>query len=126
MENVSNEVLLDANQLRNSSAQKRQIKKWTMDLLQQINDDIKIAHQECRHNVITELPILFGITNMAENDAKREIWSNIIQCLRMKNYRLVIQPREDTCLLKITWYSQEDENTIAIQKRIIDSCRGTI
>lgn len=116
---TSSDVLIDANNLRNNNVQKRQIREYVIEILRRINDELKGAHQEGRHILVTELPIIFGITNMSEKAAQREIWFKIIECLKNKNYRVSINPREDTCLLKITWFSKEDEAEISHQISVI-------
>ncbi len=118
--NTPNEVLIDANLLRNTNVQKRQIREHTVEILRHINDELKVAHQSGKQVLITELPIIFNITNMSEADARREVWCRIIECLKNKNYRVVINPRDDSCLLKITWFSKEDEENIVYQKNIIN------
>jgi len=117
---ISGEILIDANYLKNTNVQKRQIKEYTIEILKRINDELKIAHQEGKQYLITELPIIFNITNMTEKNARREVWCKIIECLKQKNYRVLINPRDDTCLLKITWVSLEDEENIIYQKNIIE------
>ncbi len=117
---LSNDVLIDANALRNSTIQKKQIREYTFELLSRINDELKSAHRDGLKAIITELPIIFNITNMSEKSARREIWCKIIECLKSKNYRVNINPQEDTCLLKITWISKEDEGEITHQNNVIN------
>ncbi len=117
---ISTEVLVDANTLRSSNVQRRQIREYTVEILRRINDELKVAHREGRQALITELPIIFNITNMSEISARREVWCKIIECLKVKNFRVAINPREDTCLLKITWFSKEDEENILHQKNVIE------
>jgi ADP-heptose:LPS heptosyltransferase len=116
---TSNEVLIDANNLRHNNVQKRQIREYTIEILRRINDELKTAHQEGKHSLVTELPIIFNITNMSEKSAQREVWCKVIECLKNKNFRVIINPREDTCLLKITWFSKEDEADINHQMHVI-------
>lgn len=116
---VSNDILIDANNLRSNSTQKRQIREHTIEILRNINDELKTAHQSGHQSLTIELPIIFNITNMSEISARREVWSAIIICLKNKNYRVVINPNKDSCLLKITWFSKEDEASIRLQNDLI-------
>jgi hypothetical protein len=106
---ISNDVLIDAKNLRSTNIQKRQIREYTIEILRRINDELKISHNEGKQILVTELPIIFNITNMSENNARREVWFNIIDCLKNKNYRISINPKPDSCVLKITWVGKEDE-----------------
>ncbi len=116
---ISHKTLVDANSLRGGNAQKRQIREYVVEILRRINFELKTAHQEGRQELITELPIIFNIANLSEISAQREVWSNVIECLKLKNYRVAINPRKDNCLLKIAWFSKEDEAAILHQKNII-------
>ncbi len=122
---MSQEVLVDANFLRSNNAQRRQIREYTIEILRRINDELKTAHQEGRHVLISELPIVFNVTNMSEKAAQREIWCHIIECLKNKNYRVVLNPRDDTCLIKITWFSKDDEAQIKHQQNVIAMHTGS-
>lgn len=124
--NISENILTDARQLRQSNAQKRHIKQWIMQLLGKIGEDIKVAHQEGRTYIVYELPDVFGIPNLSEEDAKREIWATILQQLKLKNYNVTLNPCEGAFLLKIVWYSREDEDIVLYQRRIIESSLGHI
>ncbi len=117
---ISGELLIDANNLRHNNVQKRQIREYLVDILKRIDEELKTAHQEGRHELITELPIIFGISHMSEKSAQREIWFKVIEYLKNKNYQVVIQPRDDTCLLKLTWFSQKDIAEIKHKITVID------
>ena len=56
---------------------------------------------------------------MSNKDSQRIIWSNVIEELTSKNYRIWISPSSETCRIKITWVSPEDENDIQNQMNII-------
>ncbi len=116
---VSNETLVDANNLRHNSSQKRQIKEVVIDIIKKINEEIKNAHREGRHEIITNLPIVFDISNMCNKSAQRVVWANIVEILKYKNYRVWIKPMTNDCVLKITWISSEDELQIKNQTQIL-------
>lgn len=123
---VSSNVLVDANTLRKNSEQKRQIHEYVVSTLRDIGDLIRSAHQEGRKFVIAELPFILDIANMQQEQARREIWSAIIEQLKIKNYRVAINPRKDICLIKITWFTDEDEAEINHQNQIINMHTATI
>jgi hypothetical protein len=116
---ISSDILIDAKCLRNNNVQKRQIKEILVDILKRIDEELKTAHQEGRNSLMTELPLIFGISNMLEREAQRVIWYKVIEFLKNKNYIISINPREDTCLLKITWFSKEDFAEIKHQNDVI-------
>ncbi len=116
---LPNDLLIDAKSLRNNNVQKRQIKEILIDILRQIDDELKTAHNEGRYELTTELPILFGITHMSEKSAQRAIWFKVIEYLKNKNYTVSIDPRSDTCILRLTWFSTEDVAEIIHQNNII-------
>ena len=118
---VSNDVITDANNLRNNGIQKRQIKELVIDILRKVNDELRTAHMEGKHIIITEMPIIFDISNMTINNARRVVWSSVISALKNKNYRVWICPSTNFCKLKITWISEEDELLFKAQKQILDA-----
>ena len=116
---ISHEILIDANRLRNNGVQRRQIKEIVIDILKKINDELRAAHIEGKHMIITEIPIIFDISNMNISDARRSVWSSVISSLKSKNYRVWISPSSDYCKIKITWISEEDELIFRSQKEIL-------
>jgi hypothetical protein len=116
---VSNDVLANADLLKNSNVQKRLITNNVIDILRKINEDLHTAQRAGQHKIITEIPIVFDIPNMSNADAQRAIWSNIIEALKTKNYRIAICPAQKSCKLRITWLSEDDEQTIKYQLQIL-------
>ena len=117
--NISDDVLINARSLRNNNIQKRQIKENIVEILRRLNQELITAHREGKHNIITTLPITFDISNMINKNSQRVIWSNVIDFLSKKKYRVWINPSNNSCKLKITWINEEDENEINIQNNII-------
>ena len=116
---ISEDALIDANKLKNNSIQKRQIKENVVEIVRKINEDLKDAHREGKHCLITEIPITFDIPNMSNKDAQRSIWSSILSFFKQKHYRIWINYDENSCRLKITWFSDDDELTFKTQLRVI-------
>jgi hypothetical protein len=117
---VSGDTLIDANNLRNNNVQKRKIKENVIEIIRKIDEDVKIAHREGKHCIITEIPIIFDIPNMNNKDAQRSVWANIIDILKQKNYRVAINHDNSSCRLKITWISNEDELILKSQIQILN------
>jgi hypothetical protein len=116
---ISNDALVHSNNLRNNNLQRRQLKESITEIVRRINQELILAHREGKHFIITSIPITFSISNMFNKDSQRVIWSNVIEELRSKNYRVWISPSNETCRIKITWVSPEDENDIQNQMNII-------
>ena len=116
---ISEDALVHASKLRNNNLQKRNLKEVITDVIRQISHELVIAHREGRHDIITSMPITFSISNMSNSDAQRVIYASIIEELITKDYRVWIHPGKDTCILKITWMSPEDEAEMKHQMQII-------
>ena len=116
---ISKDSLIHANNLRNNNLQKRQLKEVIMNIIRRINQELITAHREGKHNIITSIPITFSISNMSNKDSQRYIWANVIDELKHKSYRVWISPAKDTCRVKITWMSPEDETEIKYQTQLI-------
>lgn len=117
--NISDDVLINASLLRNNNIQKRQIKENIIEILRRLNQELTTAHREGKYNIITTLPITFDISNMINKNSQRVIWSNVLEYLIKKKYRVWINPTNDSCKLKITWVNEDDETEINIQNNII-------
>lgn len=116
---ISKDALIHANNLRNNNLQKRQLKEVITDIIRGINQELIIAHREGKHHIITSIPITFSIPNLSNKDSQRYIWSSIIEELKSKSYRIWISPSKDTCRVKITWMSSEDETEVDYQMNLI-------
>lgn len=116
---ISKEALINANTLRDSNVQKRAIKENIVEIIRKLNEDLITAHREGKHHIIAEIPIVFDVPHMSNTNAQRAIWSNIIEILKEKNYRVIININNKCCRLKITWMSQDDEKNITHQTQVI-------
>ena len=117
--NISNDALISANSLRNNNLQKKNLKEVIIDIIKRISQELVDAHREGCHHIITNIPITFSIPNMSNKDSQRYIWASVIDELLSKNYRIWISPGKDTCRIKITWMSQDDETEIKYQNQLI-------
>lgn len=116
---INKDALVPANNLRNNSLQKRSLREAATEIIKRISQELITAHREGLHDIITEIPITFSIPNMSNKDSQRVIWSKVIDELKLKKYRVWISPAKDTCRLKITWMSPDDETEVKYQMQII-------
>jgi hypothetical protein len=116
---ISKDALITANSLRNNNLQKRNLKEVITDIIKRISQELIIAHREGSHHIITTMPITFSIPNMSNKDSQRYIYASVIDELIAKDYRIWISPGKDTCQIKITWMSPDDESEIKYQTQII-------
>lgn len=121
---ISKDALIPASNLRNHNMQKRNLKEAVTEIIRRISQELIAAHKEGLHDVITEIPITFSIPNMYNKDSQRVIWSKIIEELKEKSYRVWIAPTKDTCRLKITWMSPEDETEVKYQMELLAKHKG--
>jgi len=116
---ISTDMVINANSLRNNNIQKRHIKETITEILKRLNQELINTHREGKHFIVTTLPITFDIPNMNNKDTQRLIWSRVLEYLLEKKYRVWINPTNDSCKIKITWINEVDEIDIADQNRII-------
>lgn len=116
---ITPDIVINANALRNNNIQKRHIKESITEILKRLNQELINAHREGKHFIITSLPITFDIPNMINKDSQRLIWSSILNFLLEKKYRVWINPTNDSCKIKITWINEVDEVEISEQNNII-------
>jgi hypothetical protein len=116
---LSDNALIPALNLRNNNLQKRQLREIITDIIKRISQELVVSHREGKHFIITTIPTTFDVPNMANRDSQLCIWSNIIDELISKNYRIWINPQKNECRIKITWMSPEDESEIKYQMQLI-------
>ena len=116
---ISKDSLIHANNLRNNNLQRRQLKEVITDIIKRISQELVNAHREGSHYIITSVPITYSIPNMSNKDSQRFIWASIIDELKSKSYRIWISPSKNTCRIKITWMSPEDESEVNHQMNLI-------
>jgi hypothetical protein len=56
---------------------------------------------------------------MTNTDSQRYIYASIIDELIAKDYRIWILPGKDSCKIKITWMSPDDESEVKYQTQLI-------
>jgi hypothetical protein len=121
----SNVKLIDAHAMKSNSNQKRQIMEYINEIIIGINKELKEARLNGAYYIITELPIIFDINHMSNANAQRTIYSKIIEILRGKNFTVRINHTNNSCLLKISWFTVSEENEIQKQLQLIKECHGS-
>jgi hypothetical protein len=121
---VSDNALIPALSLRNNNLQKRQLREIITDIIKRISQELTTSHREGKHFIVTTIPTTFDVTNMANRDSQLCVWSNIIDELIAKQYRIWINPKKNACRIKITWMSPEDESEIKCQMQLIAKHTG--
>ena len=117
--NIYSDTLTNANNLRGTNIQKRQLKEVITDILKSISRELNDAYKDGKKFIITSMPITYSITNMSNADSQRFVWAAVIEELIKKEYRIWIYPTADKCKIKITWLSNDDEYDIKNQLDII-------
>jgi hypothetical protein len=120
--NISSDIVMDANHLRHTNLQKKALSEYIVEILRNIKEELRIAHQEGSHEITYSLPITFNVPNMSNKECQRIIWATIFSRLISKNYRVSWYQNEknnDKIFMKITWISIEDENTVKQQLDLI-------
>jgi hypothetical protein len=121
---LSDTSLIPAINLRNNNLQKRRLREIITDIIKRISQELIVAHREGKHFIITNIPTTFDVSNMANRDSQLCIWSNIIDELIAKQYRIWINPKKNVCRIKITWMSPEDESNVKYQMNLIAKHTG--
>jgi hypothetical protein len=112
--------MLQAKQLKRSEAQKKFIRQCINSLLNKIDDDLKIAHEQGLNEAVVSLPTTFEIPYLRSNaEAQRIIYSSIIASLVDRDFIPEIDMRQDVTLITVTWMSTEDKDEILNQHDII-------
>ncbi len=114
-------TLADANQLRQSSLQSRELRRYTADIVNQIGADIHAAFLAGLQHVLFKLPFVFDV-DLPVRDCQRIVWSGVIEALARKHYTVKMHLSPDECQLDISWLSSEDCAIIEAQTRLIMSC----
>ena len=117
-------LLTNANTFKNNNIRSKHINECIHENIRKIDTELKTAHRDGQHYIITELPIIFDIPNMQNKDAQRIIWAKTIELLQKKNYIVNINHNQDNCRLKISWLDQIQRENIKHELRILEECRS--
>lgn len=113
------DVLVDANSLRLTITQKKQIKTAVREVLLHLNHSIMQAHEAGKSNIIDKLPMQFAIDGMTFTKMQQHVWCAVIAALKNKNYKVAIEPVETECTIYIKWESEDDIEESRHQLKIL-------
>ena len=123
---MSENLLIDANKLKNNNIQKQFIDDYLHNIIKDINSEIKLAKDRGEYSAIVDLPVIFDIPNMQNSIAQVHIWSKTIEILKKKNFRVLVdRSKNQVCRFKIIWLEKIEEEEIKRKINLIDSCTGT-
>lgn len=113
---------IKAHDLKYSKTQISEIECNVNNILAMIDDTIEEAHNNGQISVEAPLPISFDIPNMNRLEAKKKIYSLVIEDLTSPQrgflIRLFMKPDEPKIF--ITWMTEEDELLREHEKEIIE------
>jgi len=102
-------ILKDANSLRQTILQKKQIKASVKEVLTHLDQVIVQAHELGNGYVENRLPMQFNIDGMSFSKMQQFVWCEVIKALKNKNYKVAIEPLETECKIYIQWESDDDK-----------------
>jgi hypothetical protein len=115
-------VKIKATDLKYSKLQIIEIEHNVSNILSMIDEAIAEAHEKGEVNIKVPLPLSFDIPNMNRLDAKKKIYSLVVEDLTSPQrgfiVRLFMKPEESKIF--ITWLSEEDELLKEHEKDIIE------
>lgn len=113
------DVLIDANTLRLTVVQKKQIKAAIREVLLHLNQSIMQAHEAGKSTIVDKLPMQFAIDGMSFTKMQQHVWCAVIAALKNKNYKVAIEPIETECTIYIKWESEDDIEESKRQLKIL-------
>jgi hypothetical protein len=113
---------LKANDLKYSKLQVSEIETSVASILAMVDDSIEEAHNNGQISVEVPLPFAFDVPNMNRLDAKKKIYSLVVEDLTSPQrgflVRLFMKPEDSKVF--ITWMTEEDELLREHEKEIIE------
>jgi len=110
---------LKASALKNNDAKKKAINKELKGILAHIDDELKIAHDQGKHEIVVSVPITFSIPYMSNTEAQRIIYYNIISSLLDREFIPSIELKNNATLIHITWLTNEERHEIHVQNALL-------
>lgn len=110
---------IKANALKSNEAQRVSLMNEINTILGQIDDELKLSHDQGKHYVHYLAPITFSIPYMSNTDAQRKIYSDILQSLLDRGFCVDIEMGKKKTQFNITWLSKTELDEIEIQNALI-------
>jgi hypothetical protein len=119
---MNSSILVSADRLKKNLLKKKLINDIVNDNLYRINDLIDVSYKNNKEQIITNLPIVFNISETINHkNFQLEIYYNLIEILEGKGYKVNIRIKENETLLKINWRSENDNNLENMKKKLKDN-----
>jgi hypothetical protein len=111
--------MLKATTLKSNESQKKAFSKEIKGILGQIDDELKLAHDQGKHRIYTTLPITFSIPYMSNSDAQRIIYYKVLSSLLGRGFNVSIDLKKDSTVFEITWLSNDEFTEIELQNTLL-------
>jgi hypothetical protein len=110
---------IKASKLKSNESQKVSLNKEINAILGHIDDSLKVAYEQGKHNISLTIPITFSIPYMLNKDAQRHIYHGILKSLIDREFTPSLELQDNASVLHITWLSEDEEKDIEIQNSLI-------
>lgn len=110
---------LKASSLKKNNAQIKAIGSELVHILNKIDDDLKIAHDDGRKSAVVSVPINFSIPYMKNSDAQRIIYYKILRSLLDRGFHPRIELKKTATVFNVSWLSDEEKDEIKVQNTLL-------
>lgn len=111
-------IIRPSGRFKKDILKKKLLSDTVNEFLHRLNTNIEIAHKNNRVGVVMQLPIGFNIPEYINyKNFQTEIYYNIVTILEEKGYGVKVKAEEPKWHIKVTWCSNEDDDTIEEMKR---------
>jgi hypothetical protein len=110
---------LKADALRSNESQKKSLSKEVNNILGHIDDELKVGHDQGKHQIYIPLPITFSIPYMNNSDAQRIIYYRVLNSLLERNFNVEIDLKKDSTIFYITWLSNDELREVDLQNSVL-------
>jgi hypothetical protein len=117
--NILVTMSLKANTLKSNESQNKSIMSEVNSIISNIDDELKVAHEQGRHKASITVPITFSIPYMQNKDAQRTIYYKILTSLLDRDFHVTIQMEEKATIFHVKWLSDEEEKDIDLQNTLL-------
>jgi hypothetical protein len=118
------DILIDADELKQTRAKESAINENVKEILGSLDRDIKEINKDHGNMLRTTIPAFFDIPGLPNQISRRTIWSKVLEEIMKKNYDVGINlDIKDRCELVIRWETPEDMEEAKRQQSIIDRKR---
>lgn len=96
-----------------------QVREEIDNILKTLEGVILTAHEQRASNVVHELPTNFAISNMTLQDAQRVIYSNVIEELEKRQFKVKIKLNPTSTFITVGWVSMYDRQEMERMSSVI-------